>query len=99
MSVGGTKEGVAAQPKRSAARIKIRLVKFLIVVLVVHEQLQVVAGDLIAFFDPSAQIDRLAALRTKGTMRIIFPGRLYATIRALDRQRHGNPGAYANYFS
>jgi hypothetical protein len=70
-----------------------------VVVLVVQEQLVVIARYLVAFFKPRTQIDRLAALGTKGTVRIILPRGLPTTSRTLDRQRHGFPRAYAKSYS
>ena len=76
-----------------------RLLNLFIVILVVQEQLEVIARDLVALLDPRAQIDRLTALGTKGPVRIVLPRGLDTTSRTLDRQRHGFSSVYANYFS
>jgi len=77
-------------------RVRIRLLNLLVVILVVQEQFEVVARDLVALLDPRAQINHLAALGTKGPVRIILPRGLDTTSWTLDRQRHGFLGVYAD---
>jgi hypothetical protein len=64
----------------------LRLFSVIVILLFGH---QFIARNLVALLDPRAQIDHLAALGAKRTVRIIFPRGLGTTGRTLDRQRHG----------
>jgi hypothetical protein len=59
-----------------------------VIIRIVSDLVQIVAGYFETLLGPRAEIDQLAAIRAKRPVRIIFPQHFLAASRALYDERH-----------